>query len=130
MLRIIFYKRFLTIIIEIKKNNELIQVKINMKEPQRKLNEITGILKKELPSLKDKYHIDFLGIFGSFLRGEQTKTSDLDILVSFNITPTLFQFIRLEQLLSRMLDVKVDLVMKDSLKPMIGKRILSEVKEL
>jgi len=101
-----------------------------MNDSKEKVKSITEILKKELPSLKEKYHIDYLGIFGSFIRGEQTKKSDLDILVSFSITPTLFQFIRLEQLLSKMLDVKVDLVMKDSLKPMIGKRILNEVKEI
>ncbi len=101
-----------------------------MNDSQHRLERITEILKKELPTLKDKYHIDYLGIFGSFIRGEQTKTSDLDLLINFSITPSLFQFIRLEQLLSKILDVKVDLVLKDSLKPMIGKHILSEVKEL
>ena len=94
------------------------------------MKRIIEILKKELPSLRKKYHIDYFGIFGSFIREEQSEGSDLDILISFKETPTLFQFIRLEQDLSKVLNVKVDLVMRDTLKPAIGKYILSEVKEI
>ena len=101
-----------------------------MKELQQNLKSIIETLKRELPSLKEQFHINYLGIFGSFLRGEQTETSDLDILVSFSITPTLFQYVRLEELLSKILNVNVDLVMKDTLKPVIGKNILNEVKEI
>jgi len=89
---------------------------------------------KRLLSLKEelerKYGISKIGIFGSYLRGEEKEDSDLDILVEFKKTPTLFEFIRLENFLSEILRVKVDLVMKDSLKPAIGKYILKEVKYL
>lgn len=54
--------------------------------------------------------------------------SDLDMLVTFNQVPTLFQFVGLENALSDALGIKVDLVMKDSLKPGIGERILVEAK--
>lgn len=61
------------------------------------------------------------------MRGEQEPESDLDILVEFEEAPSLFEYIRLEDYLSGILGVKVDLVMKSALKPAIGKRILYEV---
>ncbi|SNY23459.1 hypothetical protein SAMN06295989_1252 [Methanohalophilus euhalobius] len=85
-------------------------------------------LRKMLPQLEDRYNVKYIGLFGSYVRGEQTTESDLDILVEFSKTPTLFQFINLENYLSDTLGIKVDLVMKDSLKPNIGKYILNEVR--
>jgi predicted nucleotidyltransferase len=62
------------------------------------------------------------------VRGEQRKRSDLDILVDFNNgTLTLFQFVELRDFLSDLLGVKVDLVEKRALKPVIGKHIFEEV---
>jgi predicted nucleotidyltransferase len=61
------------------------------------------------------------------VRSEQKKGSDLDILVEFDEAPSFIQFLQLEHYLSDLLGVSVDLVMKDALKPAIGKRILSEV---
>ena len=78
------------------------------------------------PQFEKKYHINSLEVFGSFLRGEEKEGSDLDLLVTFSEAPSLFGFIRLENYLSDLLGVKVDLVMKDSLKPNIGERILAE----
>lgn len=83
-----------------------------------------------LPELKEKYHVSYLGIFGSYIRGEQKSESDLDILVEFSKTPTIFKFVNLENYLSDTLGVKVDLVMKEALKPNIGKHILSEVEAI
>jgi len=87
----------------------------------------TKILKQYLPELSKEYSISYLGIFGSYVRGEQKEDSDLDVLVEFSKTPDLFEFIGLKQDLSDMLGVKVDLVMKNALKPRIGERILEEV---
>ncbi len=64
------------------------------------------------------------------MRGEEKATSDLDLLVTFDEVPTLFQFVALEDFLSDELGVKVDLVMKDSLKSTIGKYILKEAQEV
>jgi hypothetical protein len=85
-------------------------------------------LREMLPQLEDRYNVKYIGLFGSYVRGEQTAESDLDILVEFSKTPTLFQFINLENYLSDTLGIKVDLIMKDSLKPNIGKYILNEVR--
>jgi len=71
-----------------------------------------------------------LGIFGSYVRDEDKPGSDLDLLVEFQEPPTLFEFIRLENELSTLLGVNVDLVMKSALKPAIGRRILEEVQSV
>ncbi len=84
-------------------------------------------LKKGLPVLRNKYGIRKIGIFGSYLRGEQKRKSDVDILVDFERTVSFFEFLALEGELSRLTGKKVDLVMKTALKPGIGKHILSEV---
>jgi predicted nucleotidyltransferase len=88
------------------------------------------ILRQHLPELREKYSVSYLGIFGSYIRGEQTKDSDLDVLIQFDKKPGLLKYIELENYLSDLLGVKVDLVMKSALKTNIGKQILNEVKAL
>lgn len=91
------------------------------------LNEIVATLRAQLPALAEQYRVNSLGVFGSYVRGEQTPKSDLDVLVTFSEAPDLIEFIGLENDLSDLLGIKVDLVMKSALKPIIGKRILAEV---
>lgn len=67
-----------------------------------------------------------IGLFGSYVKGEQKDTSDLDVLVDFYEPISLFRFIELEDFLTQQLGVKVDLVMRDALKPRIKDNILSE----
>jgi predicted nucleotidyltransferase len=88
------------------------------------------ILRQHLPEIKEKYSVSYLGIFGSYIRGEQTINSDLDVLVEFNETPGLLKYIELEYYLSDLLGVKVDLVTRTGLKPIVGKHILNEVVSL
>ena len=76
--------------------------------------------------LAERYSVHTLEVFGSYVRSEQQKDSDLDILVTFQEVPSLLTFIAMENYLSDVLGVKVDLVMKDSLKPKIGQQILRE----
>lgn len=78
------------------------------------------------PELKEKFKVNTIGFFGSYVRGEQKKTSDLDVLVDFYEPISLFRFIDLEDFLSQQLEVKVDLVMRDALKPRIKDSILNE----
>ena len=93
----------------------------------KKSAEITDILKQNLKNLKNDYYLQTMGIFGSFVKGNQNQNSDLDILVEFEKPIGLIKFLKLENDLSRILGVKVDLVMKKALKPNIGKRILEEI---
>lgn len=91
------------------------------------MEEILNKLRILLPSIAQKYRVTSLGIFGSYAHNQQNPGSDLDLLVTFDDPPSLFKFIELENYLSDQLGVKVDLVMRDALKPVIGKRVLSEV---
>ena len=91
-----------------------------MIEIQKKLSEHKNFL-------EDNYNVKYIGIFGSFARGEQKKASDVDVLVEFKKPIGLFRFLELEEYLHKKLGVKVDLVSKKALKPHMGKRILKEV---
>jgi predicted nucleotidyltransferase len=90
------------------------------------LNYLTKKLKLLKPDLKERFKVKTIGLFGSYVRGEQKKTSDLDILVDFYEPISLFRYIELEDFLSQQLGVKVDLVMRDVLKPRIKDSILNE----
>jgi predicted nucleotidyltransferase len=85
------------------------------------------ILKKQMPELAERYKVKSLGIFGSYVRNEHSRRSDLDILVEFEQAPDLFEFMDLEEHLAKRLGVKVDLVPRRALKGDIGARILREV---
>jgi predicted nucleotidyltransferase len=91
--------------------------------------EIKNTLAEHKEGLRQKYKVKEIGIFGSYIRGKQKKRSDVDILVEFeeSASLSLLDFIGLENYLSEVLGVKVDLVEKHTLKPRIGKRILEEV---
>lgn len=91
------------------------------------LEEIKQLLANNKQAVKEKYKISELGIFGSYVRGEQRQDSDLDVLIDYTEAPSLFQLIDLEFYLSDRLQMKVDLVTKNGLKPRIKERILSEV---
>ena len=94
---------------------------------QTTLEEVLQKLQVHLPSLQQSHGVKSLGIFGSYAKGLNKRSSDLDLLIEFETVPTLFEFVRLERHLSTISGVKVDLVMKTALKPEIGKRILAEV---
>ncbi len=91
---------------------------------------IKDIIAAKLPYLQEKYQIQTMGIFGSYVRGEEKKRSDVDILVEFTEPISFFRFVDLELELAELIGRKVDLVMKSALKPVIGRRILEEVEYL
>ncbi len=92
----------------------------------KKIDVIFKKLRKNKPIVERKYGVKNLEVFGSYIKGEQKKGSDLDILVEFHQTIDLFKYIELENFLSKKLGVKVDLVMKEMLKARIKDRILNE----
>lgn len=96
-------------------------------KPAVKLPKILKSLRAEMPQLQQTYHVESLGIFGPFARGEQTPNSDLGLLIEFHRPPTLFQFVRLQRHLATALGSNVDLVMKSALKPNIGEHILRDL---
>lgn len=88
-------------------------------------DEILAILRTHQHELRE-YHLRSLALFGSASRNEAGPDSDVDVLVEFDVTPGLFKLIQLENELSDLLGVKVDLVLKGSLKPRIRERVLAE----
>jgi predicted nucleotidyltransferase len=91
------------------------------------LQTVIGELRRLQPELRTRYPIREMGVFGSWVRGEQTDDSDLDVLVDLDDGITLIDFVGLQLALADALGMRVDLVMKEGLKPRIGERILSEV---
>ena len=94
----------------------------------KKIEDIRAKLEALKPALKKRYQVETVGFFGSYARGEQRKKSDIDVLVEFSQPNAidLFDFIELEEFLSKKLGIKVDLVTKSALKPMIKEQILKE----
>ena len=88
---------------------------------------ITAIIQKNMVFLRSEYHVKTIGVFGSFSRGEEQRSSDVDILVEFLEPLGMFKFIELEESLSKLIGKKVDLVTKKALKPAIKEEILQEV---
>ena len=92
----------------------------------KRIEEIKRKLTELKPILEGKFKVESIGLFGSYVRKEQKGKSDLDILVEFSEPIGLFEFIELEDFLTGKLGVKVDLVMRKSLKKRIKERIIKE----
>jgi uncharacterized protein len=95
-------------------------------ERQRQVEHFIGVLRPALPELRERFGVTSLELFGSYVRGEQRSDSDLDILVTFDRIPTLFELVHLADELSDLIGVNVDLVPKRGLRPGIGGRIVAE----
>lgn len=96
----------------------------------KEIDKIIDAIKKHKKDLEKEYFIKDIGIFGSYIRGEENIKSDVDILVEFYKPVDLFRFLDLEEELSILSGRKVDLVSKKALKSEIGKQILREVQYL
>ncbi len=92
----------------------------------RTKEQILETIRRELPNLKRSYPISRLALFGSYSRNEQTRDSDVDLLIDFDGPIGLFKIIELEGLLSDLLGVKVDLVTTSSLKELLRPQVLKE----
>ena len=93
-----------------------IQHRNRISRPMRNLADIQATLREQMPYLREHYRVERLGICGSYVRGEQTEESDVDLLVTFSETPGLFDFVSLKHHLEDTLGLGVDLGMPDALK--------------
>lgn len=87
---------------------------------------IESILKENKEFLVSNYHVEKIGLFGSYAREEQSEQSDIDILVEFN-RPVGFEFIELKDYLESLFQKSVDLVTPNAIKPIMKQSIMSEV---
>lgn len=93
----------------------------------KKISEIKKYIAENRPFIADKFKVKKIGIFGSYATNQAAAGSDLDILIEFYEPIGFFAFLDLERYLTDLLGVKVDLVSKKALKPLIGKHILREL---
>lgn len=92
----------------------------------KNIEEIKKKLAAHRSELRERYNVRTISIFGSYARGDQTEKSDLDVLVELNKTVGIFQLIDLQDHIRKLVGLKVDLVPKESLKPVIKDEILRE----
>jgi len=93
----------------------------------KKTTAILDTLRNMRKELQEQYHVRTIGVFGSFSRNEQTKKSDLDLVVEFEQPIGMMAFIHLRDLLSDRLDMKIDLVTPEGLHPLIRDQVMHEV---
>ncbi len=103
------------------------QHKTTTQTPLKTLEQVIAVLAAHRAELAARYYLSDLGVFGSYVRGEQRPNRDIDILVAFERTPSLFMLIALEDELRDLLGLPVDIAVKSALRPHIGARILREV---
>jgi hypothetical protein len=92
----------------------------------RSLEDVKRQLQELKPTLRKQFNEETIDIFGSFARGEQTAKSDLDILVTYSGTVSLFTIYDLKQYLKRKLRIKVDVISKQFLNKHIKDQVLKE----
>ncbi len=90
------------------------------------LEQIIKIIELHKDELRRRYSVKEIGIFGSYVRKEQKETSDIDILVNFEKPVSLLRVVSLENYLSDLLGLKVDVVPKEDVRPELKDEILEE----
>lgn len=94
----------------------------------KKIEKIKNILHEQKEELKNRFGVLEIGIFGSYARGEETKESDIDILVVLDERfKTLDNYVDLKNFLINLLSINVDLIIKDAIKPRLKPYILEEI---
>jgi predicted nucleotidyltransferase len=93
----------------------------------KSLEEIKQILQKQKPAIRKRYNVKKIDIFGSYVRGEQKKKSDVDILVEFEKPISLLKLVNLENFLADIIGIKVDVVPKEDIRRELKEKIIKEV---
>lgn len=92
----------------------------------KEVNQIVEALCGYNEELSKRYHLKIVGVFGSYVRGEQEADSDIDVLVEIEKPISLLELVGAEIWISELLDTKVDLIPKEDLRQEIRETILSE----
>ncbi|RTI01826.1 nucleotidyltransferase [Thermus scotoductus] len=97
-----------------------------MPQVSPELEQLITRLREAKTELRDRFGVREISLFGSRVRGEGRPTSDLDLLVEFERAPGLLRFLELEEYLSQLLGIQVDLVRKASVREELRAEILGE----
>lgn len=91
-------------------------------------NEITILLKKEVPHLKTIFGVKRIGLFGSHSKGIQREDSDIDPVVEFE-KPIGLKFIELLDYIKNLLGKKVDILTPADIKSISLKEVAEDIKK-
>jgi predicted nucleotidyltransferase len=91
-----------------------------------KRDEILTAIRSLSDAIKKDYHAEIVGLFGSFARGEEKASSDIDVLVRFDDEADLFDFVGLSIFLEEKLGREVDVVPHDTVRPELKEIIFKE----
>ena len=94
------------------------------------LTDIKSTLTALKPELHERFGVSEIGVFGSWVRGEQKDGSDIDVLVDFDKLVGLFEIMELQEYLEEAFGSRVDIALRRSLRKYIGQHILAEVEYL
>lgn len=93
------------------------------------LEEIKEIILEKKPELKRRFHVEKIGVFGSYARGDQKKRSDIDFLVTFDKDISLFEradlYIYLQELMGRKVDVIPGRNLRHELRDYVSRDLIS-----
>jgi predicted nucleotidyltransferase len=91
------------------------------------LEEIRGLIEQHRPELKRQFHVDKIGVFGSYARGDQKKRSDVDFLVSFDKAINYLELAGLKIYVEKITGLKSDVVPSHNLRPEFRENVYKEV---
>ena len=92
----------------------------------KSLEEIKEIIRSHREELEERYRVKSIAIFGSYVRGEEKEESDIDLLVEFNGPVSLLHMVSVENYLSDLLGMKVDLVPRKNIREELKETIIKE----
>jgi predicted nucleotidyltransferase len=92
----------------------------------KSLEEIKEIIRIHREELEERYRVKSIAIFGSYVRGEEKEESDIDLLVEFNGPVSLLHMVSVEDYLSDLLGMKVDLVPRKNIREELREAIIKE----
>lgn len=100
---------------------------MSKRRDQDDFGDLLTALKELKEEIQVKYKVQRIGVFGSVVRGEQSKTSDIDLLVDFDEDADLFDLVGLRLFLEEKLQRKVDVVPRRALREELREVVLKEV---
>jgi predicted nucleotidyltransferase len=91
------------------------------------LEEIREIIEQHKHELKRQFHVEKIGVFGSYARGDQKKRSDIDFLVTFDKAINYLELAGLKIYIEELTGLKSDVVPSHNLRPEFRENVYKEV---
>ena len=92
------------------------------------IEKIVEYLKNNKSFFYDKFGVTRMGIFGSFVRDEQTSSSDIDMVIEIEKSrKNIHSFLQLKRFLEKELAKKIDMGFEHSLKPILREKIKGQI---